>query len=340
VLNIRVVSPPGVTPALVAYLAGDPGVRNLVVLHGAAVAPAANADAEPTGVTADAEPTGVTADAEPTGVTADAVQFDVTRAAANVVLRHLRQLGLDRDGPISLSAVDAAITGPSRRMAWWQRDHSERAPVWELLHAGIAADATYPASFFVLLISAGLIGACGILTNSQILIVGAMVVGPEYSAIIAVALGIERGDGRSVARGLFVLLVGFTAAIAVTLAFALCIRAIGHTPKAYLHGLRPVSDLINSPNVFSVVVAVVAALVGVVSLTLSRTSALIGVFVSVTTIPAAADIAVSIAYQSYREARGSTVQLLLNVGLLIIVGALALRAQRLIWRRWTGESSD
>jgi len=39
----------------------------------------------------------------------------------------------------------------------------------------------------------------GILTNSQILIVGAMVVGPEYSAIIAAALGISRGTVSSTA---------------------------------------------------------------------------------------------------------------------------------------------
>jgi uncharacterized membrane protein len=84
-----------------------------------------------------------------------------------------------------------------------------------------------------------------------------------------------------------------------------------------------------------VVLAVVAGLVGVVSLTLSRAGALIGVFISVTTIPAAADIAVSVAFGRWREASGSAVQLLLNVGLLIIVGAAALRAQRLIWRKWT-----
>ena len=84
------------------------------------------------------------------------------------------------------------------------------------------------------------------------------------------------------------------------------------------------------------VLAVVAGLVGVVSLTLSRAGALIGVFISVTTIPAAADIAVSVAFGRWREASGSAVQLLLNVGLLIIVGAAALRGQRLIWRRWTG----
>jgi hypothetical protein len=80
----------------------------------------------------------------------------------------------------------------------------------------------------------------------------------------------------------------------------------------------------------------VAGLVGVVSLTLSRTGAMIGVFISVTTIPAAADIAVSVAFGAWHEAAGSAAQLLLNVGVLIVVGAIALRGQRLIWRRWSG----
>jgi uncharacterized membrane protein len=87
------------------------------------------------------------------------------------------------------------------------------------------------------------------------------------------------------------------------------------------------------------VVAVVAGLVGVVSLTLSKAGALIGVFISITTIPAAADIAVSVAYGSWNEAVGSVEQLLLNVGLLVIVGALAIRGQRLIWRRVTRVAS-
>ena len=96
--------------------------------------------------------------------------------------------------------------------------------------------------------------------------------------------------------------------------------------------MRPVSSLIDKPNLFSVVVAVLAGIVGVVSLTESRASALIGVFISVTTIPAAADIALSTAYASWAEAWGSTLQLLLNVVVLIAIGALGLRLQRIMWR--------
>ena len=319
-LHIRVVSPPAATSHLVSRLLADPGVVNLVVLPGAAVPPAGSSEPEHPG---------------------DAVQFDVESGSwANTVLTQLRQDGVGPGRPITVETIDAALADGPRPSARRPVFHGDRAPVWDLVHARIADDANYTPSFFALLVFAGLIGACGILTNSQILVVGAMVVGPEYSAISSVALGIERGDARTVGRGLLVLLLGFAAAIAVTLVFALCIRAAGHTPKLYFRGVRPVSDLINSPNLFSVVVAVVAALVGVVSLTLAKASTLIGVFISVTTIPAAADIAVSIAYEGWREARGSTIQLLLNVGLLIIVGALGLRGQRLVWRRWTASTVD
>ena len=47
--------------------------------------------------------------------------------------------------------------------------------------------------------------------------------------------------------------------------------------------MRPVSDLIDQPNVFSLIVAVLAGIVGVVSLTEARAAALIGVFLSITT---------------------------------------------------------
>ena len=70
-----------------------------------------------------------------------------------------------------------------------------------------------------------------------------------------------------------------------------------------------------------------------ISLTESRANALIGVFISVTTIPAAASVGVSVAYAGWSEAWGSLEQLLLNVFLLIVVGAGGLLTQRKLWRR-------
>ncbi|MEV6905123.1 DUF389 domain-containing protein [Amycolatopsis sp. NPDC051372] len=72
-----------------------------------------------------------------------------------------------------------------------------------------------------------------------------------------------------------------------------------------------------------------AGIVGIASLTEDRTSALLGVFISVTTIPAAADIGVSPALGAWDEARGSLLRLLLNI--VVRIG----RCQRIRSRMWS-----
>jgi uncharacterized hydrophobic protein (TIGR00271 family) len=319
-LHVRVVSPPASTDHLVDRLSVDPGIRNLVVVRGAARRPEG-----------------------------DSVQFDLLTRFANPVIEEVRAQLRDR-GSVVIENVEAAASGPEDQEGAGDRErtgepgdpqaggrppHGEVPPVWEMVESKIRAGGEYPLSFYALLIIAGLIGAVGILVNSQILIVAAMVVGPEYGAIMATALGIDKGDRRAVRHGLAALAAGFALAVLASLVFGLLIRWSGQTPRLYEAGVRPVSDLINSPNVFSVIVAVLAGIVGVVSLTESRANALIGVFISVTTIPAASDMGLSAAYGSWPEARGSTFQLLLNVVLLIAVGAVGLRLQRSFWRNRT-----
>ena len=306
--HLRIVASGDLTERLVALLAAEPGVSNLVVLPGAGRRPEG-----------------------------DAVQCDVASSAANSVLTQLRAVRDERAdgagaGPVAIQVVDAVIGERPDQAATFGIVDRDVAPVWDVVEARIRSGAVYPPSFYVLLAIAGLIGSVGILTNSDILIVGAMVVGPEYNAIIGVALGLDRGDGRAVTRGVLALVAGFLAAIILTLAFGAVIRWSGHTPEAFSRGVRPVADLISSPDLFSVVVAVLAGIVGVVSLTEARSSALIGVFISVTTIPAAASIGLSIAYTDASRALGSVYQLLLNVVVLIVVGAVVMRLQRIIWR--------
>jgi uncharacterized hydrophobic protein (TIGR00271 family) len=160
-----------------------------------------------------------------------------------------------------------------------------------------------------------------------------MVVGPEYGAIMSLAFGVTRHDSARVLGSAAALAAGFTLAVAAARLLALMIRGAGIEPRLYALGIRPVSDLINTPNWFSFIVAALAGVVGVVSLTEARSSTLIGVFISVTTIPAASDVGVSLAFGSWSEAWGSALQLLLNVTVLAVVAIAGLPAQRAIWRR-------
>lgn len=305
-IHLRVVSPPDITDAMVPALRAEPTVMNLTVFRSAV--------------------------SKPDG---DAVQFDVQQGAADQVIERLRQLGVEQRGAIVLQNVDASVSALTDSVPAGRMRFQQFAPVWAEVEARIRLGGSYPPSWFGLLVIAGLIGAVGILTNSEILIVGAMVVGPEYGAILSLAFGVTRHDTTRVWHAAAALVVGFTLAVIGALVLAAMIRWADLQPKAYALGIRPVSTLIDTPNWFSLIVALLAGVVGVVSVTEARSSTLIGVFISVTTIPAASDIGVSLAFGSGSEAWGATLQLLLNVTVLTAVAIAGLPAQRAVWRRAT-----
>ena len=253
-IHVRVVSPSDVTPRLIEALHANPGVLGLVVLEGAARGP-----------------------------DGDAVQFDVITAEANRVLNQLRSLELDRRGSIMIETVETSISNLAARAEGREPPGKDFSPIWEQVDARMRALGNYPPSWFILLTIAGVLAAVGILTNSQILIVGAMIVGPEYGAIASVTLGLNKGEHARIREGLRALVIGFLIAIVASLLFGLIVHGFSLEPKAFDEGIRPVSDLINTPNFFSVIVAVLAGIVGLVSLAEARANTLIGVFVSVTT---------------------------------------------------------
>ena len=264
------------------------------------------------------------------------MQFDLLNESANPVLRQLRGLHANGRGSVTVGEVNVALAGPRNATETRRYARREQIPVWSMVEATIRPTPPTRRASTSCWSIAGLIAAVGILTNSQILVIGAMVVGPEYFAIIAAALGCSKRDWPLVQESLTALGRGFLAAVIAAFLFALAIRAAGVAPASFLHGVRPVAELINSPNIFSVIVAVLAGVAGVVSLTESRANALIGVFISITTLPAAASIGLSVAFASWRDAAGSLYQLLLNVVILIVVGAAGLSAQRGIWHRLAG----
>jgi uncharacterized hydrophobic protein (TIGR00271 family) len=306
VIHLRVVSPSDVTSMLMPALRTEQAVMNLT-LHPAS---ASNPDG-------------------------DAVHFDVLNGAANDVIGRLRDLGLAERGSIIIENVDTSISTLVDRLSATRGRFQRFAPVWAEVEARLTTEGLFPPSWYSLLVIAGLIGATGILTNSEILIVGAMVVGPEYGAILSLAFGVTRRDSSRVWSSAAALGIGFSLAVVAAMLLSLVVRWAGIAPAPYTLGIRPVSALIDTPNWFSFIVAALAGVVGVISLTEARSSTIIGVFISVTTIPAASDIGVSAAFGSWSEAWGSALQLLLNITVLTAVAIAGLPAQRALWQRAT-----
>jgi uncharacterized hydrophobic protein (TIGR00271 family) len=88
-----------------------------------------------------------------------------------------------------------------------------------------------------------------------------------------------------------------------------------------------------APDAFSFVVAVLAGIAGTLSLTSAKSGLLVGVAISVTTVPAAANAAVALSYGDTAQTLGSTNQLLLNLLGILLAGTLTLLTQKWLWHR-------
>ncbi len=75
-------------------------------------------------------------------------------------------------------------------------------------------------------------------------------------------------------------------------------------------------------------------------MTSSKSAALVGVVISVTTIPAAANIGVAAAYSDWGEARGSVLQLVVNLVAIVLGGLARLFVQHRVYlKRVQGAAS-
>ena len=74
-------------------------------------------------------------------------------------------------------------------------------------------------------------------------------------------------------------------------------------------------------------------------MTSSKVGGLSGVFISVTTVPAAGNIALGIAIGDWAEVSGSAQQSLINLVGMAVAGALVLALQQAVWSRVSASSS-
>lgn len=303
-LHLRLITPSGTTDAVVRLIGATVGTAHLVVLPGAARDPAG-----------------------------DLVLCDVAREAADDLLTGLRELGLDRTGSIAVGSIDLSLSERADRAEEDAPGEGADAVVWEQLSEATHEESTLSVTYLAFITLATMIAACGVVLDNAILIVGAMAVGPEFGPLAGVCTALVQRAPRLALRSLIALLAGFAVAMAVTVGFTHLMDAFDLFTRVRLEADRPNTNFIYRPDAFSFVVAVLAGVAGTLSLTSSKSGALVGVAISVTTVPAAANAAVAFAYDEYRQAWGSTEQLLLNLAGITVAGTLTLLTQKHLWNR-------
>ncbi len=303
-LHLRLITPADSTDEVVLLIEKTVGTTHLVVLPGAARDPAG-----------------------------DVVMCDVAREAGDELLAGLRELGIDTTGSIAVESIDLSLSERADKAEADAPGEGADAVLWEQLSDATHEESTLSVTYLAFLTLATMIAACGVVLDNAILIVGAMAVGPEFGPLAGICTAIVQRGPRLALRSLIALLVGFAAAMAITVAFSLFMDAVGLFTEARLEGDRPNTGFIYAPDWFSFVVAVLAGIAGTLSLTSAKSGALVGVAISVTTVPAAANAAVALSYGDTSQTWGSTQQLLLNLLGIIVAGTATLLAQKWFWTK-------
>jgi uncharacterized hydrophobic protein (TIGR00271 family) len=138
-----------------------------------------------------------------------------------------------------------------------------------------------------------------------------------------------RRDTRIARRAATALIVGFTVAVVVVGLLSLLAREVGLFSPSDIIGTHRETEFIYSPGWFSLITAVVAGAAGMLSLSSAKSAVLVGVFISVTTIPAAGNAAVAGVLGQWHESGQSALQLAINLAGITASAAAVLLLRRL-----------
>ncbi|MFW3461582.1 DUF389 domain-containing protein [Streptomyces sp. 058-1L] len=302
-LHLRLIVPATTTDEVVTLLESTVGTAHLVVLPGAARSPAG-----------------------------DVVMCDVAREAGDELIGALRRLGIAESGAISVEHLDLTLSSHADKAEHEAPGDGADAVLWEELTEATHEESTFSITYVSFLALATMLAACGVMLDNAVLIVGAMAVGPEFGPLAGISTAIVQRAPRLVARSLWALIGGFALAMIVTAGFSWLLDVFGLFEKSMIEAERPITGFIWQPDWMSFIVAFLAGIAGTLSLTSAKSGALIGVAISVTTVPAAANAAVAFSYSDYQQTIGSGQQLLANLGGIVLAGTLTLLLEKVLWR--------
>ena len=236
-LHLRIVTPSDLTAAVLQELADDPGVTHITADRGAAT--------------------------QPPG---DLVSCDVIRASVNPLIRRLRAAGVAERGGITMTEPEAVISTAAERAQAEILTPEIDTIVWEEVSARTSDDSTFSVSFGLLMVLAGIIAAIAVVTNNPVLVVGAMIVSPDYGPMAALSVALVNRTYGQAWQSLRALALGFPMAALAAFLVTLAARGLGRIPASYLAGDRPLTGLLIGANLGAFVVAFAAGAAGIIAL--------------------------------------------------------------------------
>ncbi|MEJ7788435.1 MAG: DUF389 domain-containing protein [Thermoleophilaceae bacterium] len=258
----------------------------------------------------------------------DVILADVAREDASVIIEDLRALGIPKEGSISIENVDTQISDAADRAVKHAPGLPSDAVIWEDVESRSEEMTELSLTFVLFMVASMQLAGVAILLDQPVLLVGAMVVGPEFGPLASLCVAVVERKSHLARRSLVALVVGFPVGVVLTLLATLFFDGVDLVPGRFDPEEHPLTGFVSNPDFFSAFVALVAGMAGMLSLTSAKSGALVGVLVSVTTIPAAANIGVAAALGAWGEAAGATAQLAINLAAIVLAGVITLYLQR------------
>jgi uncharacterized hydrophobic protein (TIGR00271 family) len=263
----------------------------------------------------------------------DLVECDVARELAGEIIARLKDLGLHDSGGIVVSTPTSTPFAAARRLEQAAPGDPDDAVIWDTVIEQCYAASRTTVSYYLFFVLASLLAALAVITDSAVLVVGAMVVGPEFGTVAAIATGLVFGRPGLTAKALRLLVSGIAVSVVVVALLSLVAGLTGLITDDMVTRPRPQTGFIWHPDRWSFIVALIAGAAGVLALTTARVNAMVGVFISVTTIPAVGNLALALGVWAPSEVCGSAAQLGVNLAGMVLAGAVVLVLQRLLWVR-------
>ena len=262
----------------------------------------------------------------------DVIHVLLARESVERLVEKLHALNVQEQGSISVTMPDLVLSDRADKATAEAPGEGADAVIWDEVSRQTGEDSRLTWSFLAFLVLATQLVAIGIVTDSTILIVGAMAVGPEFGPLAALAVALVQRQWKLGRRAALALGVGFPVAMLAAAFTAWLSVPLGLFPADVLDR-GSAADFIYHPGPYSLIVAVLAGIAGMLSVISRRSAALTGVFISVTTVPAAGFVAVALVLGEFEKAAGSALQLALNLLGIVAAAVSVLLFYRLVTKR-------
>ncbi|MFC4356624.1 DUF389 domain-containing protein [Halobium salinum] len=232
------------------------------------------------------------------------------------VLDRLGSAGLGDDDYTVITAVESAAAGAGIDAL---REEFEEGPHGKsgLSHAEMEARAEdlTPArpTFVALSALSALVAVAGLLIESAIVIVGAMVIAPFAGATLSASVGVVVGDRETAVDSVVSQALGLTVATVAAVGTTLLLRWLGFVPTMLAVSSNSQVGSFITPNLLAVVIALCAGAAGALALVTDLPVSIAGVAVAAALVPSAGALGIGLAFGAPHVAIGALVLLFVNI---------------------------